>query len=70
MGKPSITTVKEWDTVYESELVTVYSGTAEFPEDYWKVVPAGGKPEYFYGESAWMNARRVAADIDFGAWSI
>lgn len=69
MGKPSIKTVKEWNTVYESDLVAIYCGTSEFPQDYWKVVPASGKPKYFYGEFAWANARRFASDIDFGAWA-
>lgn len=69
MAKPSVTAVKEWEEVFSSELVRVEVGTAEFPEDYWKVIPAGGKPKYFYGESAWSDARRMAADIDFQAWS-
>jgi len=68
MAKPSVTTVKEWDTVYKSELVAVYSGTSVFPQDYWKVVPTNGKTKYFYGELAWTNAQRLASDIDFRAW--
>lgn len=68
MAKPSVTTVKEWDTVYKSELVAVYSGTSVFPQDYWKVVPTTGKTKYFYGELAWTNAQRLASDIDFRAW--
>lgn len=70
MAKPSVTAVKEWEVEYESDLVRVEVGTAEFPDDYWKVIPAGGKPKYFYGESAWSDARRMASDLDFGAWSI
>lgn len=69
MAKPSVTAVKEWEEVFSSELVRVEVGTAEFPEDYWKVIPAGGKPKYFYGETAWSDARRMAADLDFQAWS-
>ena len=68
MAKPSVTAVKEWEEVFSSELVRVEVGTAEFPEDYWKVIPAGGKPKYFYGETAWSDARRMASDLDFSAW--
>lgn len=70
MSKPSVTAVKDWEVVYDSDLVQVEVGTAEFPEDYWKVIPAGDKPKYFYGESAWSDAKRFASDLDFGAWSI
>lgn len=69
MAKPSVTAVKEWEEVFSSDLVRVEVGTAEFPEDYWKVIPAGGKPKYFYGESAWSDARRMASDLDFQAWN-
>jgi hypothetical protein len=70
MAKPSVSLVKEWDTVYESDLVELAVGTAEFPEDYWRMTDvATGKKKYFYGESAWSDSRREASDIDFGAWS-
>jgi hypothetical protein len=70
MARPSVSQVSEWEEVFSSDLVRVEVGTAEFPEDYWKVIPAGRKPKYFYGESAWSDARRMAADLDFSAWSI
>ncbi len=70
MARPSVSSVSEWEVVYDSDLVRVEVGTAEFPEDYWRVIPAGEKPKYFYGESAWMDARRIASDLDFEAWSI
>lgn len=70
MARPSVSKVSEWEEVFSSDLVRVEVGTAEFPEDYWKVIPAGGKPKYFYGESAWSDAKRMAADLDFSAWSI
>lgn len=70
MTRPSVSSVSEWQVVYDSDLVRVEVGTAEFSEDYWKVIPTNGKPKYFYGESAWMDARRMASDLDFGAWSI
>ena len=70
MAKPSVSAVKSWETLYDSEEVKVEVGTAEFPEDYWRVTPTGERPKYFYGESAWSDAKRMAADLDFGAWSI
>jgi hypothetical protein len=71
MAKPSITKVKSWDVVYDSDLVSVAVGTAEFPQDYWMLKnKATGKKKYFYGEMAWADSRREASDIDFGAWSI
>lgn len=74
-ARPSVKDVQNWRVEFESAKVTVESGDASFggymmSGGVWKVVPAGGRPKYFFGESAWMNARRVAADIDFGAWSI
>lgn len=65
LSKPSVNAVSEWEVVFESELVRVEVGTAEFPEDYWKVIPAKGKPKYFYGELAWSDSRRFASDLDF-----
>lgn len=86
---PAFSSVKDWDTVYESDLVKVevayalvhqnsagrYVVTTEesyraFQADFWKVTPAGKTPKKFFGETAWMDARRVASDFDFQAWSI
>jgi hypothetical protein len=70
MAKPSVSAVKEWEVVYDSDLVELAVGTAEFPEDYWRMTNREtGKKKYFYGESAWSDSRREASDIDFGAWS-
>jgi len=69
MARPSVTMVEDWELVFESDLVRVEVGSAEFPEDYWKVIPAGEKPKYFYGESAWSDAQRDAGDLDFRAIS-
>jgi hypothetical protein len=65
MPKPAVSLVSDWELVFESDLVRVEVGTAEFPEDYWKVTPAGERPKYFYGESAWSDSRRFASDLDF-----
>lgn len=71
MAKPSVSAVKSWDVVYDSDLVSVAVGTAQFPEDYWMVKnKETNKKKYYYGEMAWADSRREASDIDFGAWSI
>ena len=41
MAKPSVSLVKEWEVIYESDEVRLEVGTAVFAEDYWKVIPAG-----------------------------
>jgi hypothetical protein len=71
MRKPSISTVKEWEVVYDSDLVQLSVGTAVFDEDYWLLLDkATGKKKYFYGETAWSDSRRHASDLDFGAWAL
>jgi hypothetical protein len=71
MGKPSVSVVGSWEVVYDSDLVQLAVGTAEFPEDYWRLTNKGtGKKKYFYGETAWSDSRREASDLDFGAWSL
>jgi hypothetical protein len=71
MAKPSVSVVKEWEVVYDSDLVELAFGTAEFPQDYWRLTnKATRKKKYFYGESAWMNSRREGSDIDFQLWSL
>jgi hypothetical protein len=64
MAKPSVSMVKEWTIAYDSDLVVVENGTAVFSEDYWKVTLEGQRPKYFYGESAWSDAQRMASDVD------
>jgi hypothetical protein len=71
MGKPSVSVVKDWYVAYDSDLVQLAVGTAEFPEDYWRLTnKATGKKKYFYGELAWSDSRREASDLDFGAWAL
>jgi hypothetical protein len=71
MPKPSVSSVKHWEVVYDSDLVQVAVGTAVFHQDYWMLKnKITNKKKYFYGEMAWANSRREASDIDFGAWSI
>lgn len=70
MSKPSISAVKEWEVIYDSDLVELAMGSAVFDADYWRMTNrATGKKKYFYGESAWSDSRREASDIDFGAWN-
>jgi hypothetical protein len=74
--RPSVSVIKYWDNMYESDLVKVEMGTTPFDGfnfEIWRVKPtasAGKPPKTFFGESAWMQARSYAADIDFGAWEI
>jgi hypothetical protein len=71
MKRPSVSTVKYWRVVYDSEYVTVQAGTSHFSDDYWMVKDnKANKKRYFYGESAWSDAAREAGDLDMGAWSI
>jgi hypothetical protein len=66
MAKPPVSSVKEWFVEFDSDLVKVeWDGN-----DYWRVKPSGKRAQYFYGETAWMDARRTAGDIDFKAWTI
>jgi hypothetical protein len=68
MSKPSISKVTQWDCLYESDTVAVLGGSANFPDDYWKVIVTGKKPKYFYGESAYSDAKRYATDHDIRAY--
>jgi hypothetical protein len=75
-NRPDIKLVSHWDIMYQSDLVTVEMGDVPFDgfrAEIWRVKPAketGVRAKTFYGETAWMDARRLAADIDFGAWSL
>lgn len=61
MAKPSVSLVKEWELVDETDTYKLYTGTAVFPEDYYKVVTSKGT-KLFYGETAWSDAERYAYD--------
>jgi hypothetical protein len=90
--KPSTKDIKNWDTVYQSDLVVIKQATVRvagfrnarqttdykvvpdnfdggFLAEFFQVIPAEGRKKTFFGESAWSDARRVASDFDFGAWS-
>ena len=66
--KPSVSQVKEW---VENEFIgnsaaKVYFASASscLDDDFYKVV-GGGKTKYFYGETAWQDAQRLASYIYF-----
>jgi hypothetical protein len=68
MRKPKVSEIKSWATRYESDLVKVLTDEGTWRNIFFKVVPKGGRVKYFYGESAWSDAERMASDIDFQAW--
>lgn len=71
MARPSVSSVGWWRLIYSSAEVEVRVGTAVFPQDYWLVLDKKtNKKKYFYGETAWSDARRFAGDLDFVAWSL
>jgi hypothetical protein len=62
--KPSVSQVKKWE---ENEFIgnsVAKVFVADIDEDFYKVV-GGGKTKYFYGETAWQDAQRLASDIYF-----
>ena len=65
MRKPTISQVKEWDLIEQSDVVQIAAGTAVYDYDYWKVTPIKGRPKYFYGETAWSDAHRYANDLEW-----
>jgi hypothetical protein len=64
--KPKVAQVTGWVKMYESGKVTWH--LAENHDAFHRVVMAGKRPRYFYGENAYYDARRLAADADFHAW--
>jgi hypothetical protein len=65
--KPSVSQVKKWE---ENEFIGNSVAKVYLPrflcldDDFYKVV-GGGKTKYFYGETAWQDAQRLASDIYF-----
>ena len=62
--KPAVSQVKKW---VENEFISNSAAkvfVADIDEDFYKVVGAG-KTKYFYGETAWQDAQRLASDIYF-----
>ena len=66
--KPSVSSTT-WTRIFHNSGVTVYEADKYY--DFYKVSPGSGKPKYFFGEMAWMNAQRFAVDnSDFSAYNI
>ncbi len=66
--RPSVSSTT-WTRIFHNSGVTVYEADKYY--DYYKVTPGSGKPKYFFGETAWMDAQRFAVDnSDFSAYSI
>lgn len=66
--KPSVTSTS-WSRIFHNTGVDVYEADKYY--DFYKVTPKGGRPKYFFGEAAWMNAQRYAVDMsDLSAYGI
>jgi hypothetical protein len=62
--KPKVSQVKKWEEnrFISNSVAKVF--VADIDVDFFKVV-GGGKTKYFYGETAWQDAQRLAGDIYF-----
>lgn len=62
--KPKVSQVKKWveDEFISNSAVKVF--VADIDDCFLKVV-GGKKTKYFYGETAWQDAQRLASDIYF-----
>jgi hypothetical protein len=58
--KPKVSEVTSWTRFFHTNNISVYEADNFY--DYYKVVPANGKPKYFFGETAWMKAQSYAVD--------
>jgi hypothetical protein len=60
--KPKVSQVTKWVEVefISNSVAKVF--VADNYDDFWKVV-GGGKTKYFYGETAWQDAKRFASDV-------
>jgi hypothetical protein len=65
MAKPSVALVKAWYLEEETDYTELACGTAVFDGDYYRVRTRDGKAKYFYGETAWSDARRYAGDLEW-----
>jgi hypothetical protein len=67
--KPKVSEVSGWTRIFHHANIEVYE--ADNYRDYYKAIPKGDRPKYFFGESAWMNTQRFAVDkSDFSAYNI
>ena len=57
--KPSVSSTT-WSRRFHNATVEIYD--ADEYRDFYKVVVKGQRPKYFFGETAWMDAQRLAMD--------
>lgn len=57
--KPSVSSTT-WSRKFHSNTVAVYE--SDEYQDFYKVVVRDQRPKYFFGETAWMDAQRMAMD--------
>ena len=57
--KPSVSSTT-WTRLFHYNTVQVMEADAY--HDFYKVVIEGSRPKYFFGETAWMDAQRMAID--------
>ena len=50
-----------WKQRFHNSVVTVYVAH-DYPDFYYKVDVKGKRPKYFFGETAWSDYQRYAAD--------
>lgn len=64
MAKPKVSEVSGWylDNELSNDTALVWWSQDHMGE-FAKVTTLGGKPKYFYGESAWSDASRMAGDL-------
>lgn len=71
LSKPKVSEVTRWDFESEDSNETARVYTADIDSFFYKVVVPGKRPAYFYGETAWQDARRYAGDQhirDYTSW--
>ena len=64
MRRPSVRDVSKWTFHEENSNPTAKVYVADIDYGFfYKVEVAGQRPKYFYGETAWQDARRYAGDM-------
>jgi hypothetical protein len=65
LSKPKVSEVGKWLLMPEESNQTVQVHYADIDDAFLRVKPMvkGHRIKYFYGECAWMDARRYAGDI-------
>lgn len=65
LSKPKVSEVKQWFLMEDDSNQVAKLYYADIDDAFIRVMPSPnlGKVKYFYGETAWMDARRFAGDI-------